>query len=453
MEGVERARTIRETARDIPVIADADVCVLGGSCTGLFAAVRAARLGARVALVEGQNRFGGVATSSLVNVWHSLYDEARERKIIAGLTEEVIERLDRRGAVRRAEDNPHAAFVFNSAELAIELDRIVAEEQVEPFLSTTFSAPIVRNGQLGAVAVEDKSGRGAIRARFFVDATGDGDLCHRLGLPTYASPRCQPPTMCAHLVGWGSVRDADLDRVLAEHRDEYDLPGGFRWGAYVPGTEVYMLAGTRVFGVDCSEARDLTRAEAEGRRQVRAILDILNRYVPGAHVSLVALPSRIGVRETRHVRCQYQLSDDDVLYGRRFADAIANGSYRVDVHHHDGAGITFKYLDGRQVVVRENDRERQEGWWRPATKENPTFYQIPLRSLIPGRYGNLIAAGRMLDAEPEAFAAVRVMVNMNQTGEAAGVAAVQSLDRGVPITDVSAADVRGLLARGGSLIL
>lgn len=35
---------------DVPLIEEADICVLGGSCTGAFAAIRAARLGARVAL-------------------------------------------------------------------------------------------------------------------------------------------------------------------------------------------------------------------------------------------------------------------------------------------------------------------------------------------------------------------------------------------------------------------
>lgn len=89
-------KTIVEPARDIPVIYEADVCVLGGSCTGVFAAVRAARLGARVALVEKQNAFGGVAASGLVNIWHSIYDNEKQQKIISGLSEEVLNRLKRR---------------------------------------------------------------------------------------------------------------------------------------------------------------------------------------------------------------------------------------------------------------------------------------------------------------------------------------------------------------------
>jgi len=93
--------TIREPARDVPVVHDCDVCVIGGSCTGVFAAVAAARLGAKVALVELNGFFGGVATASLVNIWHSLKDRSGKEQIIAGLTSEVIERLERRDAVVR----------------------------------------------------------------------------------------------------------------------------------------------------------------------------------------------------------------------------------------------------------------------------------------------------------------------------------------------------------------
>ncbi|MCC5788254.1 MAG: FAD-dependent oxidoreductase [Opitutales bacterium] len=57
--------TIQEPSRDLPIISEVDVCVLGGSCTGVFAAVRAARRGLRVAIVEKSNRFGGVATNGL----------------------------------------------------------------------------------------------------------------------------------------------------------------------------------------------------------------------------------------------------------------------------------------------------------------------------------------------------------------------------------------------------
>ena len=106
----------------LPVINEFDICVLGGSCTGVFAAVRAARLGARVAIVEKQNAFGGVATNAFVSIWHSLLNTEFDKEIIAGLTAEVINRLSLRDAIMKSGNNPSAGVTFNSQELKIELD-------------------------------------------------------------------------------------------------------------------------------------------------------------------------------------------------------------------------------------------------------------------------------------------------------------------------------------------
>ncbi|MBD3267174.1 FAD-dependent oxidoreductase [bacterium] len=451
-QGSAKANTMRIPAEEVPIIEEADICVLGGSCTGVFAAIRAARLGAKVVIIEKQNCFGGTATSSMVNVWHSLKDTEHKQNIIAGLTLETMERLKKRNAVRFVENNSSRGFDFNSAELKIELDEMVLEHNIQPHLHTAFSQPVVVDGKLIGVIVESKSGRGVIKARQFIDATGDGDLCHRLGLPSYTSNHLQPPTTCARLENWHFPKEYSVNKTLNEHRDDYNLPEGFAWGTRVPGSDIYMLAGTRVYGADCSSARDLTHAEIEGRRQVRAIMDIVRQTAPEANISLQALPQQIGIRETRHIQCQYQLTGDDVLLGKRFDDAIANGSYRVDIHHQDKPGITFRYLDGTEHYSRPG-YPRKVGRWREKTETNPTFYQIPLRSIIPGKFDNLILAGRMLDADIVAFSAVRVMVNMNQTGEAAGVTAFQALDGNKAIKDVPARSVREMLKNGGGIVL
>lgn len=449
---VHAARFIHEPARDVPVIAECDICVLGGSCTGLFAAVRAARLGARVVIVEQGGAFGGNATRSLVNVWHSPLDTVYKKQIIGGLTIEVMERLKRRNAVTERENSPHWRWAFNPYELQIELDELCREAGVEAWLHTSFVAPHVVDGRLEAVIVESKSGRGAIRAGMFVDATGDGDLCYRLGLPTYPANDAQPSTLCAVFDGWQTLEGSDYRQLLRDHGAEFGLPQGFAWGAQVPGSNLFMLAGTRIYNSDCSDARQLTAAEMEGRRQVRAIIDILRRHVPQQRIALAAMASRIGIRQTRHVRCAYQLTEDDVLNGRRFEDAIANGSYRVDVHHHDKPGITLKYLDGTQEYCRPG-YPNEVSRWREPREVDPTFYQVPYRCLVPGHYDNLLLAGRMLDATPEAFAAVRVMVNCNQMGEAAGVACWLALQEGVSVSKLDTNKLRKTLAAGGSIML
>jgi glycine/D-amino acid oxidase-like deaminating enzyme len=99
---------INEPVKKIKVVHETDICVVGGSCTGVFAAVNAARLGASVAIIEKNNCFGGVATSACVHIWHSFHDEVREKRIIAGLSHEVIERLDKRDAVIKTGERTNA---------------------------------------------------------------------------------------------------------------------------------------------------------------------------------------------------------------------------------------------------------------------------------------------------------------------------------------------------------
>jgi len=332
----------------------------------------------------------------------------------------------------------------------IELDELVMEHKIHPYLHTWFSTSIVDTNKVTGVIVENKSGRGIIKAGYFIDATGDGDMCYRLGLDNYVTDLLAPPTTCAILENSEDI--ADVINSIAAFADEYNLPEGFVWGSVIPGTKTQMLAGTRVYGVNCSNADDLTKAEIEGRRQVRAIMDIIRKHNKGGKLCISGLPSQIGIRETRHIRCQYQLTADDVLHGKPFPDAIANGSYRVDIHHHDKAGITLRYLDGKEIYSRPG-RSDEIGRWREASTVNPTHYQIPLRSIIPPRLTNVILAGRMLDADPVAFSAVRVMVNMNQTGEAAGIVSWLALNKNTAVQHIPAHEVRDLLKKGGSIIL
>lgn len=449
---------LHEPARELPIAGEFDICVVGGSCTGVFAAVCAARLGARVALIEGNGFFGGVATASQVSIWHSIYDTTYKRQIIAGLTTEVVERLKRRRAVDIAESNESRYAILHTEELKIELDELVLAAGIRPFLHTHFAAPIVQDGQLTAVAVEDKNGRRAVKASYFIDATGDGDLVARLGLPCYQREHLQPPTTCAIIHGLEGIKqrhpDFSLGEVAFDPRYPQALKRGFLWSAKVPGSnDNTMVAGTRVFGADGADADQLTQAEIEGRRQVRAMCDILREhFLPTGATPLVALPTKIGLRESRHARCLHTLTESEVLNGVRFADAIANGTYRVDVHSADGPGLIFRYLDGREEYVAPGEPRRDSRWREPGD-DCATFYQIPYRSLVPQGARNVLVAGRVLDADEGAFGAVRVMVNCNQTGEAAGTACYLALTAGCSVAEVDTDKLRASMQKQGSIIL
>ena len=341
--------TITEPARTVPIVADCDVCVVGGSATGVFAAVAAARLGAKVAIIESNGFFGGVATASLVNLWHSTEDMHNEQQIIAGLTTEVFERLARRGGLEvvKGKRTYHA---LNTEELKIELDVLITEAKVRPFLHTLFVAPAVEEGRMVAAIIEDKTGRRAIRAKQFVDATGDADVVARMGLPVFQREQVQPPTMCVILRGLSAIRKQhpgfNVNKVIFDPQYPQALKPGFSWGHAVPGgNDEYMLAGTRVFNANCGDADQLTAATIEGRRQVRAICDILREnFLDGKGTPLITLPAKIGIRESRHARCLHTLTQDELLSGHRFPDAIGNGTYPVDIHNARGGGITFRHL-------------------------------------------------------------------------------------------------------------
>ncbi len=449
------ASTVKEPARTLPVALETDVCVVGGSCTGVFAAVTAARLGARVALIENQGFLGGVATAGLVNVWHSLYDITGERQIIAGLTQETLERLGRRQAVVVRDRKDASVYAYmNTEELKIELDELVAEARVIPFLHTRFCAAIMDGPRLTAAVIEDKSGRRAIRAGMFIDATGDGDVLVRAGLPVRVADVLQPPTTCAIIQGCGELKRADpafhLEKAVFDPNHPRGLRHAFGWSApVVRGKDLTMAAITRVAGVNCADAADLTRAEIEGRRQVRSMLDVLRDRPAGDQVSLVGLAATIGIRETRHAVCLHQITEMELLHGTPAADVIGCGSYRVDVHHNGRPGITFRYLDGREEVM--EDGGWRSGRWCPPGTATATYYQIPYRALVPQGAVNLLAAGRMLDADPGAYGALRVMVNCNQTGEAAGAAAWTALQRNCGVAEVPVTEVQSALRRLGGL--
>jgi len=466
--------TIHEPARDVPIAATCDICVVGGGCTGVFAAVAAARSGARVCLIEKNGFFGGVATAGLVNIWHSILDERGERQIIGGLTTEVIERLGRRRAilVHNPGEDPHlhvgtrlserpgrrSVFILNTEELKIELDELLTEAGVRPFLHARFVVAIREDNCVTAAIIEDKSGRRAIRAAYFIDATGDGDLIVAAGLPWTRGETLQPPTTCARIAGLRALREKNpgfnLKAAVFNPTHPKALQKGFLWTSAVPGvpSETF-VAGTRVHDADCSDADQLTRAEIEGRRQVRCICDILREdFAGGEEIALAALPACIGIRETRKARCLHTLTADQLLRGVRFPDAIANGTYPVDIHYADRPGIVWRRLDGTETYYPDKGPP-VEGRWREPLPEDPTFYQIPYRSLVPQGARNIIVCGRLIDTDRGAFGATRVMVNCNQTGEAAGTAAQLALTGNLRVAEVNPDELRRVLAQNGAIII
>ncbi len=437
---------IRETPGEIPIAASVDVCIVGGSCTGVFASLRAAEAGMRVAIVESNGFFGGTATAGLVPVWHSLYSTDGKQKIINGLTRQILDRLvDIGEAVLREPTNDSVYAYLNTAGLMVALDEAIGwNPNIRPFLHARFVA-VVKSapGHVTHAIIEDKCGRRAIEAKFFIDASGDGDLLARAGFETWSlsAEQLQPHTTCALLSGVDTITEAHPDFSIAEMmkpKRGVGLKHTFQWTVPVVGAPALMFAAlSRVQNCNPVDADDLTAGEIEGRRQVTSFVRACNRefFVDEAEIRVAVFATSMGLRESRHARCLYSLKEEDVLMGREFDDAVAFGSYRIDIHHDEG--ITFKYLDGRTWVMSVDAETgtvtRTSGRWRPEGEDCATFYQIPYRSMVPKGSVNVLCAGRMLDCDRGAYGAVRVMVNCNQMGEAAGVAAARFVAEDVPI--------------------
>jgi len=435
---------------NVKVLDEVDLVVAGGSATGVNAAVAAARMGLKVYLLEAQGFFGGVATSGLVNIWHSLYGMDKKTRIISGITGEILNELKKRKAVytRQLDES-----VFESEEMKLVLDDFIVRAGVK-YLFHTFAADVVvKNEKIKGVVIENKSGRQLIKAKIFIDATGDGDLAHFAKCPCEKDKYPQPPTMCVRIGNWPKKLSLGIiPKTVYQPKYRKLLPPGFQWGSVsLQRKNEIMLAGTRIFNTDATNGRSLSFGEIEGRRQVKVIIDILRRAVPGCeNISIAALPGYIGIRESRRIIGRYRVSGEELLNGRKFEDAIGYGSYRVDIHHAGGDGLTFYYLDGKREQIFYSKPNVVDRWTE--RKDTANFYQIPFRSLLPGKISNLMVAGRAISCDKKAFGALRVMVNCNQTGQAAGVAAGLCLKKKTLPAKLEVNLLRGTLKKQGAKI-
>jgi hypothetical protein len=215
----------------------------------------------------------------------------------------------------------------------------------------------------------------------------------------------------------------------AEDAGELDLPREDLLFFGTPHDREVSVNSTRVTGALGTDVWQLTAAEWESSRQMRQITKFLRRRVPGfAHAYVAQSGATIGVRETRRIIGDYQLTADDILNARPFQDAIARGSYPIDIHNPDGKGTVLRQLPLGSA------------------------YDIPLRCLLPTGVERLLVAGRCISGSHEAHASYRVTPIAMATGQAAGVcAALAGLTRQRP-REVSSSDVQAELVRQGAML-
>ena len=422
-----------------------DVLVVGGGPAGVCAAISAARNGARTMVVEQSGMLGGMATQGLVGPFMTCYDKAGEKMIIRGLFEEIVERLVARGGALHPKgvfgNGPYSAWIpkghdhvtpFDPEELKVLLDEMCAEAGVKVLLHTTFVEPIVRGGKASGAKLFGKGGYRTVSAKIVVDATGDGDYAFRAGVPTVLGDgkgRLMPATMFFRVCNVDSAKliaDVEANKHTFHKKDgvsyrgfhwyvtkaieagEWDLPRRCLNMYRGVGEDVWLVNNGRIPGIDSTDSESLTKAEIEGRRQTKVMMDFLHRYVPGCEKAiLMCTGSTVGIRESRHVAGEATLRVDDVMNGVVPEDSVLLAANSVDVHGGKDNPMASSY-----------------------TTINANWYGVSYRCLVAKGVDNLLLAGRCLSGEPAAAGAVRVMPPCMAMGQAAGTAAALCVKTG-----------------------
>lgn len=426
---------VEEPARQVSVVREVDVLVVGGGTSGCAAAVAASRRGMRTALLDRYGFLGGTATAAMVGCLCGVYTcSPNTITVIRGYLQEITDRLEARGAGYKLKHR----YQLDHEALKLVLDRWLCEAGVELLFQTQMVETLVDGSRVSGVVVENKAGRQAILARVVIDSSGDADVVARAGGVFEKSPttELQAPSLVFTMGGVDIVRavrtpQEEISRLLRAVTETGEFSFNRFSGGYspVPPEGKMHMNITRLACVDATDPNDLNRAYLEGRRQVEEYARFAVKYLPGferAHVDQIA--PQLGVRETRRVVGEYQLTTEDVLGAQSFPDAICRGAWPLEIHPNDGTGTTRVHLEG------------------------DTYYQIPYRCLVPRDLEQVLVTGRCISATHEAQGSTRVMGPGIATGQAAGTAAALALldGRAPRYVDVSALQTR--LEREGALL-
>lgn len=349
------------------------------------------------------------------------YDPAKHRQIIKGVADEFIKLLAQNGGARVPQEYMKTGWgegdgVFFDPEVYKRVaDEFLLSYHVNILFHTIIVDVIMEGNTIKGVIIENKAGRQAILAGIVIDATGDGDVAVRAGAEYMRGReedgRDDSSSMLFRMGGFPpleEVKDEILEKFpvsclgndIQMWREPKLAYGNFLMFPTVNQGE-WRAEMTRVFGNVIAEPDALTKAEIEGRRQVKDVLDYIHKYYPkGENVFLLDTGHTIGCQGTRRIKGEYVFTANDLLNCTKFDDAIALASYSIDIHNPMGPGFDMiqHYHYGQA-------------------------YAIPYRCLVPVKIDNMLVAGKCISCDFMSKTAIEVQAVSMATGEAAGASA------------------------------
>jgi hypothetical protein len=448
-------------SRSIPVEEEYDLLVAGGGPAGSAAAVSAARLGAKVLLVEATGCLGGMSTSGLVNTFGPMGDG--ERTLVGGFTRELIETMYERGYLG-PEVTPEYWIThynrwipFDPEALKRLLDEYCVEAGVEIRYFTRVIDADVENRKVGGAIISNIEGLRYIKAKAFIDCTGDAVLAAACGVDCKIAGRdwpFQPATVCSTYSGidWKNPAyttnrgtDAVREKVKTEYLPQANADGHFSHpdlfiaGMKKVGEMTGNLNGGHIYKLDALKVKDLSEGMIHGRKLAVEYKEFYRKYVPGCeNIEIAATSPVMGVRDTRRIVGEFELTIEHYSAARQFPDQVAVYNRPADVHSTNN--------------TKEEYERFMKDMYGNAKLPRGKFLGIPYSILVPKEWENLWVAGRCHSSDTKVHGSIRSQSAAFLMGQASATAAVQSIRTGQPACDLDTWELVETLRAAGSYL-